>query len=165
MPVQSQGGPGASHWDLHSGVAKSWSRTPFKPLPHGNQTWLSLVPFVGTWVAWKGPAVAGVRPGRAWQEVPWGSPEAGGFSLGSCLFLAENGVLRNGTEEVVPLEQYPPTKRLKTYPCNSSKEQRVEEDQTRGNQQRELGSGLAWAVHPESTGKPFWERFGSSQGA
>ncbi|NXB57489.1 DNM3B methyltransferase, partial [Struthidea cinerea] len=44
---------------------------------------------------------------------------------------SENGVLRNGTEEVVPLEQYPPTKRLKTYPCNNSKEQRVEEDQTR----------------------------------
>ncbi|NXC00893.1 DNM3B methyltransferase, partial [Orthonyx spaldingii] len=44
---------------------------------------------------------------------------------------SENGVLRNGTEEVVPLEQCPPTKRLKTYPCNNSKEQRVEEDQTR----------------------------------
>ncbi|XP_038015050.1 DNA (cytosine-5)-methyltransferase 3B [Motacilla alba alba] len=44
---------------------------------------------------------------------------------------SENGVLRNGTEEVVSLEQCPPTKRLKTYPCNSSKEQRVEEDQTR----------------------------------
>ncbi|NWW77225.1 DNM3B methyltransferase, partial [Climacteris rufus] len=44
---------------------------------------------------------------------------------------SENGVLKNGTEEVVSLEQYPPTKRLKTYPCNNSKEQRVEEDQTR----------------------------------
>ncbi|XP_054372617.1 LOW QUALITY PROTEIN: DNA (cytosine-5)-methyltransferase 3B [Molothrus ater] len=44
---------------------------------------------------------------------------------------SENGVLRNGTEEMVSLEQCPPTKRLKTYPCNSSKEQRVEEDQTR----------------------------------
>ncbi|XP_014745621.1 PREDICTED: DNA (cytosine-5)-methyltransferase 3B [Sturnus vulgaris] len=44
---------------------------------------------------------------------------------------SENGVLRNGTEEVVSLEQCPPTKRLKTYPCNNSKEQRVEEDQTR----------------------------------
>ncbi|CAN8191176.1 unnamed protein product [Coccothraustes coccothraustes] len=44
---------------------------------------------------------------------------------------SENGVLRNGTEEVVSLEQCPPAKRLKTYPCNSSKEQRVEEDQTR----------------------------------
>ncbi|NXP38856.1 DNM3B methyltransferase, partial [Leiothrix lutea] len=32
---------------------------------------------------------------------------------------------------VVTLEQCPPTKRLKTYPCNNSKEQRVEEDQTR----------------------------------
>ncbi|NXY26436.1 DNM3B methyltransferase, partial [Atrichornis clamosus] len=62
------------------------------------------------------------------SDVP-GCP--GGLSLGSCLFLAENGVLRNGTEEVLSLEQYPPTKRLKTYPCNNSKEQRVEEDQTR----------------------------------
>ncbi|KAF4795832.1 DNA (cytosine-5)-methyltransferase 3B [Turdus rufiventris] len=44
---------------------------------------------------------------------------------------SENGVLRNGTEEVVSLEQCPPTKRLKTYPCNNSKEQRVEEEQTR----------------------------------
>ncbi|XP_069657455.1 DNA (cytosine-5)-methyltransferase 3B isoform X1 [Haliaeetus albicilla] len=44
---------------------------------------------------------------------------------------SENGALRNGTEEVLSLEQCPPTKRLKTNPCNSSKEQRVEEDQTR----------------------------------
>ncbi|XP_066054791.1 DNA (cytosine-5)-methyltransferase 3B isoform X2 [Chamaea fasciata] len=44
---------------------------------------------------------------------------------------SENGMLKNGTEEVVSLEQCPPTKRLKTYPCNNSKEQRVEEDQTR----------------------------------
>ncbi|XP_051659169.1 DNA (cytosine-5)-methyltransferase 3B [Manacus candei] len=44
---------------------------------------------------------------------------------------SENGVLRNGTEEVLSLEQYPPTKRLKSYPCNNGKEQRVEEDQTR----------------------------------
>ncbi|NXS64009.1 DNM3B methyltransferase, partial [Brachypteracias leptosomus] len=44
---------------------------------------------------------------------------------------SENGVLRNGTEEVLSLEQCPPTKRLKTNPCNNSKEQRVEEDQTR----------------------------------
>ncbi|NXS86097.1 DNM3B methyltransferase, partial [Erpornis zantholeuca] len=71
----------------------------------------------------------GLRPPKG--LVPWDSPEAGGLSSGSCLFLAENGVLKNGTEEVVPLEQYPPTKRLKTYPCNNSKEQRVEEDQTR----------------------------------
>ncbi|NWR35560.1 DNM3B methyltransferase, partial [Tachuris rubrigastra] len=42
-----------------------------------------------------------------------------------------NGVLKNGTEEVLSLEQYPPTKRLKSYPCNNGKEQRVEEDQTR----------------------------------
>ncbi|XP_032560739.1 DNA (cytosine-5)-methyltransferase 3B isoform X2 [Chiroxiphia lanceolata] len=44
---------------------------------------------------------------------------------------SENGVLRNGTEEVLSLEQYPPTKRLKSYPCNNGKEQRIEEDQTR----------------------------------
>ncbi|XP_009891835.1 PREDICTED: DNA (cytosine-5)-methyltransferase 3B [Charadrius vociferus] len=43
----------------------------------------------------------------------------------------ENGALRNGTEEVISLEQCPPTKRLKTNLCNNSKEQRVEEDQTR----------------------------------
>lgn len=80
------------------------------------------------------------------------------MSLWRFLFLAENGVLRNGTEEVVSLEQCPPTKRLKTYPCNNSKEQRVEEEQTRGKQQRELGTGSAWVVHPESTGKPFWQK-------
>ncbi|NXL46083.1 DNM3B methyltransferase, partial [Podilymbus podiceps] len=44
---------------------------------------------------------------------------------------SENGALRNGTEEVLSLEQCPPPKRLKTNPCNNSKEQRVEEDQTR----------------------------------
>ncbi|NWY53914.1 DNM3B methyltransferase, partial [Chionis minor] len=44
---------------------------------------------------------------------------------------SENGALRNGTEEVLSLEHCPPTKRLKTNPCNNSKEQRVEEDQTR----------------------------------
>uniref|UniRef100_A0A8C3GM31 DNA (cytosine-5-)-methyltransferase n=1 Tax=Cairina moschata TaxID=8855 RepID=A0A8C3GM31_CAIMO len=44
---------------------------------------------------------------------------------------SENGALRNGTEEVLCLEQCPPTKRLKAALCNSNKEQRVEEDQTR----------------------------------
>ncbi|NXO27234.1 DNM3B methyltransferase, partial [Cisticola juncidis] len=58
-------------------------------------------------------------------------PKGSGLSLRRFLFLAENGMLKNGTEEVVSLEQCPPTKRLKTYPCNNSKEQRVEEDQTR----------------------------------
>ncbi|KAM8798248.1 DNA (cytosine-5)-methyltransferase 3B isoform 2-T2 [Eudromia elegans] len=43
----------------------------------------------------------------------------------------ESGALRNGTEEVLPLEHCPPTKRLKTNPCNSGKEQRAEEDQSR----------------------------------
>ena len=32
----------------------------------------------------------------------------------------------------------------------------MEEDQTRGNQQQEPGSGMAWAVHP----KKHWETFG-----
>ncbi|XP_035168626.1 DNA (cytosine-5)-methyltransferase 3B isoform X1 [Oxyura jamaicensis] len=44
---------------------------------------------------------------------------------------SENGALRNGTEEVLCLEQCPPTKRLKATLCNNNKEQRVEEDQTR----------------------------------
>ncbi|NWH22395.1 DNM3B methyltransferase, partial [Grus americana] len=44
---------------------------------------------------------------------------------------SENGALRNGTEEVLSLEQCPPPKRLKTNLCNNNKEQRVEEDQTR----------------------------------
>ncbi|NXD41164.1 DNM3B methyltransferase, partial [Copsychus sechellarum] len=71
----------------------------------------------------------GLRPPKGSGTL--GQSEAGGLSLWMFLFLAENGVLRNGTEEVVSLEQCPPTKRLKTYPCNNSKEQRVEEDQTR----------------------------------
>ncbi|NXG67385.1 DNM3B methyltransferase, partial [Hemiprocne comata] len=44
---------------------------------------------------------------------------------------SENGALRNGTEEVLSLEQCPRTKRLKSNLCNNGKEQRVEEDQTR----------------------------------
>ncbi|NWW37230.1 DNM3B methyltransferase, partial [Panurus biarmicus] len=74
----------------------------------------------------------GLRPPKGSGEVVtsagWGM--VGGWH-GQFLFLAENGVLKNGTEEVVSLEQCPPTKRLKTYPYNNSKEQRVEEDQTR----------------------------------
>ncbi|NXA03545.1 DNM3B methyltransferase, partial [Sapayoa aenigma] len=71
----------------------------------------------------------GLRPPKASGEVS--GPGAGGLCPGSRLSLAENGMLKNGTEEVVSLEQCPPTKRLKTYPCNNGKEQRVEEDQTR----------------------------------
>lgn len=67
-----------------SGIAKRWSKAPSKP--HGNHIWQSLVSCVRTWVARKGPAVAGVRPGRDWQEVPWASPEAGGLSLRRFLF-------------------------------------------------------------------------------
>ncbi|NXM83782.1 DNM3B methyltransferase, partial [Oenanthe oenanthe] len=72
-------------------------------------------------------AITGFKPlGLKGLRPPKGSGEvvaSAGWGL--------NGVLRNGTEEVVSLEQCPPTKRLKTYPCNNSKEQRVEEDQTR----------------------------------
>lgn len=82
------------------------------------------------------------------------SPGAGGLSPGSCLPLAENGAPRDGTEEVLSLEQYPPTKRLKTNPCNAGKEQRVEEDQTRGIRQRELGGAWPGLGIPKSTGKP-----------
>jgi len=81
------------------------------------------------------------------------APGARGWSPGSHLCLAENGALGNGLEKVLSLEQYPPTKRLKTNLCNNSKEQRVEEDQTRGNWQRELGSGVGWAVGLEK----HWE--------
>lgn len=86
-------------------------------------------------------------------SVPWDAPRAGGLCPRSHLSLAENGVLRNGTEEVLSLEQCPPTKRLKTNLCNSGKEQRVEEEQTRGAQQ---GAG----EHRAScgTGEPLWER-------
>ncbi|NXR68625.1 DNM3B methyltransferase, partial [Rhadina sibilatrix] len=82
-------------------------------------------------------AITGFKPlGLKGLRPPKGSGpstvlEAGGLSLRRFLFLAENRMLRNGTEEVVSLEQCPPTKRLKTYPCNNGKEQRVEEDQTR----------------------------------
>lgn len=62
-----------------------------------------------------------------------------------CPSLAENGALRNGTEEVLCLEQCPPTKRLKAALCNSNKEQRVEEDQTRGTGVR-CGLAGAWVV-------------------
>ncbi|NXH47155.1 DNM3B methyltransferase, partial [Dicaeum eximium] len=75
-------------------------------------------------------AITGFKPlGLKGLRPPKGSGEVVA-SAGRGLAWA-NTVLRNGTEEVVSLEQCPPTKRLKTYPCNSSKEQRVEEDQTR----------------------------------
>lgn len=102
-------------------------------------TWLSLEPCVGSpggqeglcfWLGWD---LAGI--GWRCPPVSWGVPGTGGLSPGSHLSLADNGALRNGTEEVLSLEQCPPTKRLKTNPCNNSKEQRVEEDQTRGNRQ------------------------------
>ncbi|NXL37874.1 DNM3B methyltransferase, partial [Glaucidium brasilianum] len=50
----------------------------------------------------------------------------------------ESGTLRSGTEEVLSLEKFPPTKRLKTNLCNNSKEQRVEEDQTRAQMVSEV---------------------------
>ncbi|NXK69777.1 DNM3B methyltransferase, partial [Sylvietta virens] len=94
-------------------------------------------------------AITGFKPlGLKGLLPPKGSGEvvaSAGWGLvggwhGQFLFLAENGVLRNGTEEVVSLEQCPPTKRLKTYPCNNSKEQRVEEDQTREQMVSEVTS-------------------------
>lgn len=86
--------------------------------------------------------------GGTWQEmspVPWGAPKACPQELP---VLAESGALRNGTEEVLSLEQCPPTKRLKSSPCNNGKEQRAEEDQSRGESH---GLGLV----ASSTGKPL----------
>ncbi|NWI39274.1 DNM3B methyltransferase, partial [Picathartes gymnocephalus] len=86
-------------------------------------------------------AITGFKPlGLKGLQPPKGSGEmlaSAGWGLalavptGDWSWLSLNGVLRNGTEDVVSLEQCPPTKRLKTYPCNNGKEQRVEEDQTR----------------------------------
>lgn len=85
-----------------------------------------------------------------------------------CPSLAENGALRNGTEEVLCLEQCPPTKRLKAALCNSNKEQRVEEDQTRGTGVRcGLAGALGCVGFPEEKekgkgkgkGKLPWSRF------
>ncbi|NWT70362.1 DNM3B methyltransferase, partial [Prunella himalayana] len=83
-----------------------WAITGFKPLGLKG-----LRPPKGSGEVWHCKAASKLHGNQTWQSL--------------------NGVLRNGTEEVVSLEQCPPTKRLKTYPCNSSKEQRVEEDQTR----------------------------------
>ncbi|NXN09038.1 DNM3B methyltransferase, partial [Indicator maculatus] len=90
-------------------VARSRSRKTFSASP-GESLEEQLRPMVD-WAltGFKPTGVKGLRPPKA----------------------SENGALRNGTEEVQSLEQYPPTKRLKTNLCNNSKEQRVEEDQTR----------------------------------
>ncbi|XP_010212111.1 PREDICTED: DNA (cytosine-5)-methyltransferase 3B [Tinamus guttatus] len=74
--------------------------------------------------------------------------------------IPESGALRNGTEEVLPLEHCPPTKRLKTNPCNNSKEQRVEEDQSREQMVSEVtnNSGSlegSWAAGPGRPSAPF----------
>ncbi|NWY33416.1 DNM3B methyltransferase, partial [Pheucticus melanocephalus] len=116
-----------------SGVARSRSGKTFTTGPRESLE-EQLKPMIDWAITgFKPLGLKGLRPPKGSGEVeePWASPEAGGLSLRRFLFLAENGVLRNGTEEVVSLEQCPPTKRLRTYPCNSSKEQRVEEDQTR----------------------------------
>ncbi|NXD30005.1 DNM3B methyltransferase, partial [Spelaeornis formosus] len=80
-------------------------------------------------------AITGFKPlGLKGLRPPKGSGELEQSTSkphGNWTWQSLNGMLRNGTEEVVSLEQCPPTKRLKTYPCNNSKEQRVEEDQTR----------------------------------
>ncbi|NXW79541.1 DNM3B methyltransferase, partial [Hirundo rustica] len=82
-------------------------------------------------------AITGFKPlGLKGLRPPKGSGEvleafAPSKPHGNQTWQSLNGMLKNGTEEVVSLEQCPPTKRLKTYPCNNGKEQRVEEDQTR----------------------------------
>ena len=138
--------PGSSSLVPHSSTAKRRSKAP--PEPSLLEP-LSLEPCPGSPGGREGSALAGVGPGSARWEMSPGvcrAPGARGWSPGSHLCLAENGALGNGLEKVLSLEQYPPTKRLKTNLCNNSKEQRVEEDQTRGNWQRELGSGVGWAV-------------------
>ncbi|XP_033923004.1 DNA (cytosine-5)-methyltransferase 3B isoform X1 [Melopsittacus undulatus] len=78
---------------------------------------------------------------------------------------SENGVLRNGTEEVLPLEQCPPTKRLKTNLCSSGKEQRMEEEQTREQMVSEVtnnsgsleGSCLSCGRRNPATFHPLFE--------
>ncbi|NXV06403.1 DNM3B methyltransferase, partial [Cettia cetti] len=71
----------------------------------------------------------GLRPPKGSVVKSWSKPPS--KPHGNRTWQSLNGMLKNGTEDVVSLEQCPPTKRLKTYPCNNSKEQRVEEDQTR----------------------------------
>ncbi|NXC44515.1 DNM3B methyltransferase, partial [Penelope pileata] len=83
---------------------------------------------------WGGGSCPGARASScARGTLGWDLLGAQGVtSPWSCPSPAENGALRNGTEEVLCLEHCPPTKRLKSNPCSSSsKEQRVEEDQSR----------------------------------
>ncbi|NXG51130.1 DNM3B methyltransferase, partial [Psilopogon haemacephalus] len=111
-------------------VARSRSGKTFAASP-GDSLEEQLRPMVD-WAltGFKPTGFKGLRPPKG--SVLWGAAGAGGLSPGSHFGLAENGALRNGTEEVLSLEQCPPTKRLKTNLCGSSKEQRLEEDQTRG---------------------------------
>ncbi|NWZ37348.1 DNM3B methyltransferase, partial [Brachypodius atriceps] len=120
-----------------SGVARSRSGKTFTTGPRE-----SLEEQLKPMIDW---AITGFKPlGLKGLRPPKGSGEVVASARGwHGLALAEpahpvlwpcqskNGMLKNGTEEVVTLEQCPPTKRLKTYPCNNGKEQRVEEDQTR----------------------------------
>ncbi|KGL76681.1 DNA (cytosine-5)-methyltransferase 3B, partial [Tinamus guttatus] len=69
--------------------------------------------------------------------------------------IPESGALRNGTEEVLPLEHCPPTKRLKTNPCNNSKEQRVEEDQSREQMVSEVTNNSGSLEGPGRPSAPF----------
>ncbi|NXB83041.1 DNM3B methyltransferase, partial [Vidua chalybeata] len=121
-----------------SGVARSRSGKTFTTGPRE-----SLEEQLKPMIDW---AITGFKPlGLKGLQPPKGSvalQKAGAASKphGNRTWQSLNGVLRNGTEEVVSFEQCPPTKRLKTYPCNSSKEQRVEEDQTREQMVSEVTS-------------------------
>ncbi|NWZ82660.1 DNM3B methyltransferase, partial [Poecile atricapillus] len=132
--------PSPKHPSLHvsapleagCGVARSRSGKTFTTGPRESLE-EQLKPMIDWAITgFKPLGLKGLRPPKGSGEVVasagWGLVGAG---MGRSHRAWANGVLKNGTEEVVSLEQCPPTKRLKTYPCNNSKEQRVEEDQTR----------------------------------
>ncbi|NWX81126.1 DNM3B methyltransferase, partial [Alca torda] len=125
IPSPAHFGRLSHSWGCLRAVARSRSGKTFSAAP-GESLEEQLKPMID-WAltGFKPLGLKGLRPPKA------SAPGAGGSSPGSHLSFAENGALRNGTEEVLSLEQCPPTKRLKTNPCNNNKEQRVEEDQTR----------------------------------
>ncbi|NXY50481.1 DNM3B methyltransferase, partial [Ceuthmochares aereus] len=110
-------------WSSPGLVARSRSGKTFAAAP-GESLEEQLKPMVD-WAltGFKPLGLKGLQPPKASGET---HPQGAAIP-----FLAENGVLRNGTEEVLSLERCPPTKRLKTNLCSNGKEQRVEEDQTR----------------------------------
>ncbi|NXA34304.1 DNM3B methyltransferase, partial [Eudromia elegans] len=125
------GGVSAAGASLASGqVARSRSGKTFTTSP-GESLEEQLKPMID-WAltGFKPLGFKGLRPPKTPGALPPTWP--GRSSPGSARVApAESGALRNGTEEVLPLEHCPPTKRLKTNPCNSGKEQRAEEDQSR----------------------------------